>query len=158
MTDGHADGLPPNFTIVTLGVRDLARSIAFYQALGWEKRGDEADGICWFKTSGSWIGLFGYDALAADMGIIGAGQSAEPASPPTYRGITLAINVNTEDDVDAGLAHAAVVGGTLLKPGTKAEWGGYSGYFADPDGHVWEIARAPGFPVDGHGRIDIPAQ
>ena len=148
--------ISPNFTIVTLGVKDLARSIEFYQALGWEKRGNEAQGICWFKTSGSWIGLFGYDALAADIGLVGEGQPAEPATAPAYRGVTFAINVNTEEEVDDALAFAAAVGGSVLKPGSRMDWGGYSGYFTDPDGHVWEVARAPGFPVDDHGRIDIP--
>lgn len=148
--------IPPNFTIVTLGVSDLRRSIEFYQALGWEQRGEDEQDICWFKTSGSWVGLFGYDALAADIGLVAEGEPAEPAAPPGYRGVTLAINLNTEDDVDAALAHAASVGGAIIKPATKMSWGGYSGYFTDPDGHVWEVARAPGFPVDEHGRIEIP--
>ncbi len=148
--------IPSNFTIVTLGVSDLRRSIEFYQALGWEQRGEDEQDISWFKTSGSWVGLFGYDALAADIGLVAEGEPAEPAAPPGYRGVTLAINLNTEDDVDAALAHAASVGGAIIKPATKMSWGGYSGYFTDPDGHVWEVARAPGFPVDEHGRIEIP--
>lgn len=148
-------GIAPSFTIVTLGVQDLRRSIDFYTGLGWEKRGDEEQGICWFKTSGSWVGLFGYDALAADIGLVEEGERARPAPPATYRGITLAINVNTQEDVDVALEHAASVGGAILKPGTTMSWGGYSGYFTDPDGHVWEVARAPGFPVDEQGRIDI---
>lgn len=148
--------IAPNFTIVTLGVQDLRRSIVFYAALGWEERGADEQGICWFKTSGSWVGLFGYDALAADIGLVGEGEPADPPRPPTYRGITLAINVNTEEEVDAALSHAASVGGAILKPATKMSWGGYAGYFTDPDGHVWEVARAPGFPVDEQGRIDIP--
>ncbi len=148
-------GVSPNFSIVTLGVRDLVRSIAFYRALGWEGRGDEGEGICWFKTSGTWVGLFGYDALAADIGLVREGDRADPATPPTYRGITLAINMNTEAEVDAALAHAESVGATIIKPATRMEWGGYSCYFGDPDGHVWEIAHAPGFAVDEHGRIEI---
>ncbi len=150
--------VPANFTIVTLGVADLTRSIEFYSALGWEKRGDEAQGICWFKTSGSWVGLFGYDDLAADIGLVATEGLAEPGSPLSYRGITLAVNVNSEDEVDAALRHAESVGAVLVKPGTRAEWGGYSGYFADPDGHLWEVARAPGFTVDASGHIDIAAE
>jgi hypothetical protein len=147
--------IPSQFTIVTLGVKDLPRSIAFYRALGWEQRGDETQGICWFKTSGCWLGLFGYDDLAADMGLVAEGEPADPATLPAYRGVTLAINVNSEEEVDEALALAASVGASILKPATRMVWGGYSGYFTDPDGHVWEVARAPGFPVDTEGRIEI---
>jgi hypothetical protein len=147
--------VPANFSIVTLGVRDVAASADFYRRLGWEQRGSVDDGICWFRTSGTWVGLFGYDALAADVGFVAEGVPADPPAQPAYRGITLAINVNSEAEVDAALAHAASVGARVLKSGTRLEWGGYSGYFADPDGHLWEVARAPGFPVDADGRIDI---
>lgn len=144
--------VPANLAIVTLGVSDLDRSIRFYRDLGWEMRGDAANGIVWFKTSGSWIGLFGYDALADD-----AHLDAVPAEDlPAYRGVTLAINLPTEDEVDLAFVRVREVGGTIVKPPTRAEWGGYSGYFADPDGTLWEIACNPGFPVDEHGRIEIP--
>ncbi|HMM82022.1 MAG TPA: VOC family protein [Terrimesophilobacter sp.] len=140
--------IAPNFTIVTLGVADLARSAEFYRALGWEQRGDESAGITWFRTSGTWLGLFGYEELAADVGV-----AADPAA--TYRGMTLALNVNNEADVDRVLAEAVGAGARLVKPAERAEWGGYSGYFADPDGHLWEAAFAPGFPVGDDGTIDI---
>lgn len=140
--------VPPNFTIVTLGVDDLARSIAFYRNLGWEQRGDPAASITWFRTSGTWIGLFGYADLAADAGL--------PADQPTaYRGITLALNFGDEQAVDAALAQAVAAGARLVRPASRAEWGGYSGYFADPDGHLWEAAFAPGFPVSDDGTIEI---
>lgn len=138
----------PNFTIVTLGVADLARSAEFYRALGWDQRGDESVGITWFRTSGTWLGLFGYGDLAADVGV-----AADP--PAAYRGITLALNFNNEADVDRVLAEAVGAGARLVKPAERAEWGGYSGYFADPDGHLWEAAFAPGFPVGDDGTIDI---
>ncbi len=139
----------PNFTIVTLGVADLERSAAFYRRLGWEQRGDLSAGITWFRTSGTWIGLFGYDDLAADIGV--------PADSPTaYRGITLALSFGDEQAVDAALEQAVGAGARLVKPASRAEWGGYSGYFADPDGHLWEAAFAPGFPVADDGTIDIP--
>ena len=138
----------PNFTIVTLGVADLARSAEFYRALGWGQRGDESVGITWFRTSGTWLGLFGYGDLAADVGV-----AADP--PAAYRGITLALNFNNEADVDRVLAEAVGAGARLVKPAERAEWGGYSGYFADPDGHLWEAAFAPGFPVGDDGTIDI---
>lgn len=140
--------ISPNFTIVTLGVADLQRSVAFYRELGWEQRGDLSAGISWFRTSGTWIGLFGYADLAADVGV--------PADPPAaFRGITLALNFGDEQAVDAALAHAVEAGARLVKPAMRAEWGGYSGYFADPDGHLWETAFAPGFPVADDGTIDI---
>lgn len=142
----------PNFSIVTLGVSDLERSAKFYRGLGWEQRGDMSTGITWFKTSGTWIGLFGYDALADDVGL-----EAPPApGGPAYRGITLAINLSSEDAVDLAFVRVREVGGRIVKPATRADWGGYSGYFADPDGHLWEIAHAPGFTVDDQGRIEIP--
>ncbi|MCU1444433.1 VOC family protein [Cryobacterium sp.] len=140
--------IPPNFSIVTLGVADLERSVAFYRALGWEQRGDRAVGITWFRTSGTWIGLFGHAELAADVGL--------PAdAPAAYRGITLALNFGSVDDVDAAFASALDAGARLVKPATRADWGGYSGYFADPDGHLWEVAFAPGFPVADDGTIEI---
>ncbi len=141
-------GIAPNFTIVTLGVADLERSIAFYGALEWEQRGDASAGITWFRTSGTWIGLFGYADLAADVGV-----TAEP--PAVYRGITLALNFNDETEVDAALAQAVQAGARLVKQAERADWGGYSGYFADPDGHLWEAAFAPGFTVADDGTIDI---
>jgi uncharacterized protein len=147
--DGMPNDVPANFAIVTLGVADLERSAGFYRDLGWEQRGDLSDGIVWFKTSGSWLGLFGYDELAADVGV-----EADPTQP-AYRGITLAVNLPSESAVDLAFVRVVEVGGRVVKPATRAEWGGYSGYFADPDGHLWEIAYAPGFPVDADGRIEI---
>jgi len=146
-------GLAPQFCIVTLGVADLDRSIRFYRDLGWEQRGDPAQGITWFKTSGTWIGLFGHDELAEDAGL--------PATPqgdlPACRGISLAINLGSREAVDEAFELVARVGATVVKAAEVMSWGGYSGYFADPDGHLWEIAHNPFFPIDGDGRIEIPA-
>jgi uncharacterized protein len=144
--------IAPNFAIVTLGVTDLERSIRFYGDLGWEQRGDVANGIVWFRTSATWVGLYGYDELAED-----ARLDAVPADElPPYRGITLALNLPSEDAVDLAFVRVREVGGRIVKPATRAEWGGYSGYFADPDGILWEIAYNPGFPIDEQGRIEIP--
>ena len=144
--------VPANFAIVTLGVAHLERSARFYRDLGWEQRGDLAQGITWFRTSGTWVGLFGYEALAED-----ATLPAEPEEDlPPYRGITLALNLATEDAVDLALARVHEVGGRIVKPAARLDWGGYSGYFADPDGHLWEVAHNPGFPLDEQGRITIP--
>jgi catechol 2,3-dioxygenase-like lactoylglutathione lyase family enzyme len=141
-------GVAPNFGIVTLGVQDLDRSIAFYRELGWELRGDRAQGIVWFRTSGTWIGLFPAAELAEDAGL-------PHEELPPFRDITLAINLPTEAEVDAAFAVWVQAGGTLVKPAAKAFWGGYTGYVADPDGHLWELAWNPGFPIDEHGRIEI---
>jgi predicted lactoylglutathione lyase len=145
--------VPANFSIVTLGVTDLARSARFYADLGWEQRGDLADGIVWFKTSGSWVGLFGHDALAEDTGL----DAVPVVDLPAFRGVTLALNLSTESAVDLAFARVLEVGGRIVKPAERTPWGGYSGYFTDPDGHLWEIAFAPMFPPDEHGRIEIGA-
>jgi len=144
--------VPANLAIVTLGVADLERSARFYRDLGWEQHGDLAQGITWFRTSGSWLGLFGYDALAEDATLTPTPESDLPA----YRGVTLALNLVSEDAVDLAFARVHEVGGRIVKPAHRTDWGGYSGYFADPDGHLWEVAHNPGIPVDEHGRTTIP--
>ena len=143
--------VPAQFCIVTLGVADLARSATFYRDLGWEQRGDLDAGITWFKTSGSWIGLFGHDDLAEDAGL----EATPQHELPPYRGITLAINLASTDAVDLAFARVLDGGGRVVKPAKPTPWGGYSGYFADPDGHLWEIAHNPGFPIDEQGRIEF---
>lgn len=144
--------IAPNYAITTLGVIDLERSIRFYRDLGWEQRGDAGNGIVWFRTSGTWIGLFGYDALAEDAGL----ETVPADELPAYRGITLALNLPTEDAVDLAFVRVREAGGAIVKPPAHTEWGGYSGYFTDPDGTLWEIAHNPGFPIDEQGRIEIP--
>ena len=142
-------GLAPNLVIVTLGVSDLDRSIAFYRGLGWEQRGEAAQGIVWFRTSGAWLGLFGADELASDAGL----RSEEL---PVFRGLSLAVNLPTEADVDAAVELVRRLGAEIVKEPERADWGGYAGYFADPDGHLWELCFNPGFPLDEQGRIEIP--
>jgi catechol 2,3-dioxygenase-like lactoylglutathione lyase family enzyme len=140
--------LPPNFVIVTLGVTDLDRSIAFYAGLGWEQRGNRSDGIVWFRTSGSWVGLFPVTDLAADVGV-------PPDEPTGFRGATYAVNLPDEAAVDAGFATVRGLGARVVKEPTRTDFGGYSGYFEDPDGHLWELCFNPGFPLDEQGRIEI---
>jgi predicted lactoylglutathione lyase len=145
--------VPAQLVIVTLGVADLHRSVRFYRHLGWEQRGDPAQGITWFRTSGSWVGLFGHDDLAEDVGV-----AATPLDQlPVFRGVTLAVNLGSRDQVDAAFARVEEAGGRVVKQAEATDWGGYSGYVADPDGHLWELAHNPGFPIDDQGRIDIPA-
>ena len=140
--------VPARINIVTLGVDDLARSKAFYEALGWEIAGSAGEEICWFRTSDSYLGLFGREDLAKD-----AGLRSEPTAE--FGGITLAICVASEAEVDAAFEAAVAVGVRILKPAEHADWGGYSGYFADPDGHPWEVAYNPSFPIGDDGRITI---
>jgi uncharacterized protein len=135
-------------SIVTLGVDDLSRSKSFYEALGWELAGAVGDEICWFKTADSYLGLFGREDLAKD-----AALRSEPRAD--FGGITLAICLESEAAVDAAFVEAVAAGARILKPAERAEWGGYSGYVADPDGHPWEIAYNPSFPIGEDGRITI---
>jgi catechol 2,3-dioxygenase-like lactoylglutathione lyase family enzyme len=144
-----SEPVPPNLTIVTLGVADLGRSLSFYEGLGWERRGDPSDGIVWLRTSGSWLGLFGYEALAADAAL------TAPARLPDYRGSTLALNLASEAAVDAGFERFLDAGARLVKAAERTEWGGYSGYVADPDGHLWELCHNSFWPLGADGRVEI---
>jgi len=141
--------IPARISLVTLGVTDLARSTAFYQALGWRRSSASSDEISFFATADSVLGLYPFDALAADANAA-AGARPQPGTS------TLAINVESEAEVERLLAEAVRVGATLAKAAVKADWGGYSGYFADPDGHLWEIAHNPWFPLDEHGSVVLP--
>ena len=141
--------IPARLGIVTLGVADLARSIAFYEALGWERCSSSSEAIAWFRTADTHIGLFPWDELAEDADL-------PPGRRPGFGGITLAINVEAADDVAPALAAVVAAGGTLLKPATLTDWGGTSGYVADPDGHPWEIAHNPDFAIGEDGRLHIP--
>jgi catechol 2,3-dioxygenase-like lactoylglutathione lyase family enzyme len=140
--------VPARINIVTLGVDDLARSKAFYEALGWQLAGSVGDEICWFRTSDSYLGLFGREDLAKD-----AALRSEPRAE--FGGITLAICLESEAAVDTAFTEAIAAGARILKPAERADWGGYSGYFADPDGHPWEVAYNPSFPIGEDGRITI---
>jgi catechol 2,3-dioxygenase-like lactoylglutathione lyase family enzyme len=141
--------IPARLGIVTLGVADLPRSVAFYDALGWERCASSSDEIAWFRTVDTHVGLFPWHELADD-----ARLPTEPRAP--FGGITLAMNVERPADVATYLDAAVAAGATLLKPATEMDWGGTSGYFADPDGHPWEIAHNPHFPRDSEGRVRIP--
>jgi uncharacterized protein len=139
------------FTVVTLGVKDVGKSAAFYEALGFARKfkatGDE---VAFFETGGSVLALYTWDKLALD-----AALPSDPR-PATFRGITLAWNCRTEPEVDATLAFAAAQGATILKPAHPTDYGGYSGYFADADGHPWEVVVAPGIEVGEDRRVHLP--
>lgn len=133
-------------SLITLGVRDLARSRAFYeQGLGWTPAAASQESVAFYDLGGYALGLFGLEALAEDAQV--------PLGGPGFGGITLAYNTHTREQVDAVLAEALAAGATLLKPAGEVFWGGYTAYFADPDGYPWEVAHNPGFEMDAAGRI-----
>lgn len=143
--------VPARLSIVTLGVADLARSIAFYEGLGWERRASSVPGvIAWFGLGATYLGLFPRDELAADADIV------DPGPAPRFSGVALAMNLESDAEVERVMAEAEAAGATVLKPPHMAIFGGLSAYFADPDGHAWEVAHNPGFPLDVEGRITIP--
>lgn len=126
--------------MITLGVRDLACSARFYeQGLGLPRLQLDTDEVAFFPLAGAWLGLFGRDDLAADACVSAAGSG--------FAGVSLAHNVSSRDEVDATLAQAGAAGATIVKPGQETTWGGYAGYFTDPDGHLWEVAWNPHLQV-----------
>jgi predicted lactoylglutathione lyase len=142
--------LVPRMTVITLGVQDIRRSIAFYEALGFARKlHATGDDIAFFDTGGSVLALFPWDHLADDTTL------PDQPRPPAFRGMTLGWNCRSEDEVDAVLAFAVECGGSLLKPARKTDYGGYSGYFADPDGHAWDVVVAPGINVGDDRRVHL---
>ncbi len=143
--------MEPRITLITLGVRNLERALRFYRdGLGWPVSSASVAGeVVFFRSSGAILALYPRELLAADAHL--------PADGAGFGGIALAQNVRERDQVDAVLAQAVAAGGALLKPAVEAEWGGYHGYFADPDGYPWEIAWNPGFPFAPDGSLDLPA-
>jgi catechol 2,3-dioxygenase-like lactoylglutathione lyase family enzyme len=141
--------LETRLSFVTLGVADVGRSRAFYEALGFRASSASQEGVAFFDAGGVVLSLFGREALAEDAGV--------ELRPAGFASVALAHNVNSEADVEHVLREAVAAGATLLKPGQKAFWGGYSGYFADPDGHLWEVAYNPFMPLDAEGRVQLPA-
>ena len=135
-------------SIVTLGVADVGRSRRFYEDLGWQASGASNEAIVFFQFGGIVLALYGRAALAEDARL--------PADGSGFGGVTLAQNLPSREAVDALLAEVASVGGRILKPAEDVFWGGYSGYFADPDGHPWEVAWNPFFPILPDGSIELP--
>lgn len=136
-------------SLVTLGVADLARSIAFYEGLGWQRRMKAVPGVAFFQLGAIGLSLYPMADLAGDAGV------ATPASGG-FGGMALAHNVRSRDAVDTAMAQAVSAGARITRAARDMPWDGYCGYFADPDGHCWEIAWNPGFPIDEDGAIHIP--
>ena len=131
--------MKPRISMLTLGVRDLEKSIRFYeQGLGFPRMASPPE-VAFFTLNGTWLGLYGREALAQDAGVSPQGSG--------FAGITIAHNVASEAAVDELMEQAVSAGAKLVKPAQKVFWGGYSGYFADPDGYLWEVAHNPLFWV-----------
>jgi catechol 2,3-dioxygenase-like lactoylglutathione lyase family enzyme len=143
-------------TMITLGVSDMRASIAFYQALGFARKfRATGEAVAFFETGGTAIGLFPWDQLAQDV-TLPDNPRPENSIPKAFRGVTLAWNCRTVEEVDAVLAFAVAQGAALLKPAHKTDYGGYSGYFADPDNHPWEVVVAPNIEVGDDRRVHLP--
>ena len=131
--------MKPRISMITLGVRDLATAVQFYeQGLGFPRMKSPPE-VAFFTLNGSWLGLYGRDALAEDATVCASGHG--------FESFALAHNVHSESEVDTVMDQAVAAGATMVKRPRKTSWGGYSGYFRDPDGHLWEIAFNPHFWV-----------
>ena len=134
-------------SLVTLGVSDVARARAFYEALGWKTGAEPGDDVVFFQSGGMILALWGRDNLAEDSGVEDSGG---------WGGVTLAHNVDSSAQVDAVLAEAERAGATIARRPGETFWGGYSGVFVDPDGHPWEVAYNPHWTVRADGSIELP--
>jgi uncharacterized protein len=136
-------------SLITLGVEDLARSTAFYEALGWKRGFRAADDVSFFQLGSVILSLWSQESLADDAGVA-------PRIDGGFRGVALAHNVREREEVDAVVAALEAAGGTVTKPPEEKVWGFYGAYVADPDGHLWEIAWNPSFAIDADGGIRLP--
>ena len=134
-------------SLVTLGVRDLASSRDFYRSLGWIESAQSMDEVAFFQTSGMVLGLWDRASLAADSTIEDSGG---------WGGVTLAYNTRTREEVDEVIEEARAAGATIGREPAETVWGGYSGVFIDPDGHPWEIAHNPAWPLGDDGAVRLP--
>ncbi|MCF6320918.1 MAG: VOC family protein [Rhizobiaceae bacterium] len=137
-------------SMISLGVEDLSKSTQFYQALGWVKSPKSQEKISFMKGNNIVLGLYGRASLAQDAGVENA--------PTGFSGIALALNLPSETDVDNFAKLAATAGGNIVKKPQKVFWGGYSGYFSDLDGHLWEIAHNPFVEFDANGNLDLDGE
>jgi catechol 2,3-dioxygenase-like lactoylglutathione lyase family enzyme len=142
--------MEPRVSLITLGVSDLERAIRFYRdGLGWPMSSTGDGDVAFFQIGGAILALWRRHLLVADARL--------PADGAGFGGFSLAHNVDSRQRVDEILAEAVKAGATIHKPGTVAEWGGYTGYFSDPDGFLWEVAWNPGFPLAADGSIKLPS-
>ena len=140
--------LEPRISIITLGVDDLDRAVRFYEAMGLKRYRKITEGVAFFQMGGMILALWPNDELAKDAGL----QNQRSG----FSGIALAYNTRLEEEVAAVLAAAERAGGRVVKPASRAIWGGMQGYFEDSEGNLWEVAHNPDFPIDAEGRISLP--
>ncbi len=140
--------MQPRLTLLTLGTTDLARAVRFYEGLGWTRSSCGGEGVAFFQVGGLALALWPRENLAEDAGV--------PAQGEGFRGFALAYNTASREETDAVLSKAVEAGGTLVKSARDVFWGGYSGYFADPDGTLWEVAWNPGFTLLPDGTLKLP--
>lgn len=139
-----------HISLVTLGVDDLHAATRFYEALGWRVSSASVEGtVTFLQGSNTALSLFSRHDLAEEAHLA-------PARPAGFRGVALATNVGTEAEVDALLETARDAGGRIRNPAERTTWGGYAGYFTDPEGHLWEVAHNPHFDLLDDGRIALP--
>jgi catechol 2,3-dioxygenase-like lactoylglutathione lyase family enzyme len=136
-------------TLLTICVSDLARSTAFYEALGFRRRARNADGVAFFDAGGVILSLWSASEMAKDAGIA-------VERPEGFRDVSLAWNVASTEEVDRAMERAVAAGARPLRKPETVFWGGYTAYFADPDDHLWEIAYNPTFPLSDDGRLTLP--
>lgn len=143
--------VPAHISLVTLGVRDVPAATRFYEQLGFRRSSASVEGdVSFFTNAGSILALWGIDDLARDAGV------DKVVDAGTFRGVAYAINVASDAAVDDALAHAARAGGRIARAAEHTDWGGYQGYFTDPDGHYWEVAHNPHWPLGADGLPQLP--
>jgi predicted lactoylglutathione lyase len=140
--------MEPRVSIITLGVEDLGRAVRFYEAMGLERNSKFSDGVAFFQLGGVILGLWPRDMLAGDAGVDERGSG--------FSGVALAYNTRSDEEVGQILARAEKAGGRIVKSPQRAFWGGWYGYFADSEGHIWEVAHNPDFPIAEDGTISLP--
>ena len=136
------------FTLLTLGVRDLDKSIRFFERLGWRRSVRQTKGVAFFQCGCCALALYPRSELAEDAGISQDGNG--------FGGFAVAYNTRSKEEVDVVLSEARAAGGEIVRPAQDASWGGYSGYFRDVDRHLWEVAWNPSFPLDESGFVRLP--
>ncbi|HUQ62274.1 MAG TPA: VOC family protein [Acidimicrobiales bacterium] len=135
-------------SLVTLGVSDLERALAFYESLGWKSFNGTSDGVVFFQAGGMIVALWHRDKLAEDSVVEDAGG---------WGGVTLAYNTRDRGEVDSVIEEARVAGAQIAREPAETFWGGYSAVFIDPDGHPWEVAHNPGWTIGADGSVAIPS-